>query len=414
MNGSGIWIQRRHLRWLVVLLALLPLPPAVMLARLILDNAERDRIEAVDAETGVYREQLKTLVSRISSQSSEEGDPETFFARLHRIFGDEGTLVMVSPDKIWSRSLGPPPTAEAIQVEIPEGPFAGWTIRLDRVVVWPDYVWEFRKAALWRAVATLATVVLVAGVVWFAVNRGLKIDEMRSDLLSTISHEMRTPLASMRVLLETLESGTVSDSGARQEYFGLLLRENRRLSQLAENFLTYRRLERGDYPIRMEKFPLEPLIDSVWEEVVRAFPGKNAELVRIGGGGLMLSTDRNALGMVLRNLFENSMKYGGDPVRLEVEAETGPAKGRVRIAVSDSGPGVARAERGRVFAPFFRSESRLDDSGTGAGLGLAISRRLVRRLQGAIRIVPKEDGRGSCFQIFLPELAADSKQTEKI
>jgi len=415
MKGSGMWLSRRQMRWLVVLLALLPLVPAIMTMRLTLDNALRERDEAIEQETKIYRDQLIHLVNRTSSNAEAGEDGEILFAHLRRIFGDDATLILRGPgrEKVWA--WGTEPTQDAIVAEIREGRYAGWTVVLDRIVNLPEYISEQMYFAWMRAAAWAVGVALVAAVVWFAVHRGLRVDELRSDLLTTVSHEMKTPLASMRVLLETLtddDDGLVLTTEAkRREYLDLVSGEVRRLTRLADDFLAFGRLERGDIQLRKETCQLREVVD-------RAITGL-APSIKSAGGRVVVEIDElsvlgdgEAISTVVRNLIENALKYGksSDGIsRILVAAGGGEEGNDVRLSVSDSGPGIAAEYRRAVFRQYFRVDGRLAGSGSGVGLGLSICRHLVRRMGGHILL--KENPGGGCrFVVLLPG-AETTRQT---
>lgn len=419
MKGSGMWLSRRQMRWLVVLLALLPMVPAILMVRLMLDNAQRDRDEAVAVETRDYREQLIHLIGRTSQNVSAVGGGEVLFAQFRRIFGDDVTLVLRAPAGGGTWSWGEPPTQNAIVAEIPEGRYAGWTVVLDRVVELPYYIDEQLRMAWWRAAGWavgVAAVAAVAAAVWFTVHRGLRVDELRSDLLTTVSHEMKTPLAAMRVLLETLaddDAGIVATEERRREYLDLVLKENRRLSRLAEDFLTFARLERGDLRLRREACDVEAIVASMLEELSPALDATGARITVRLPNGLTAWGDADALTAVLRNLVENALKYGareGEPPQVTIAA--GVSGSCLVLGVCDEGPGIPAEHRRAVFRRFYRVDQRLSGRGAGVGLGLAITRHLVRRMGGSLWLETPDAG-GCRFLIRLPAVPAEVPASQR-
>lgn len=411
MKGSGMWMSRRQVRWLVVLLALLPLAPVIQTVRLTLDSALRDRDDAVEAETRVYRDQLIHLVNRISQNALVADGGDALFGQLRRIFGDDVTLILRDQDdpaaKVWS--WGPPPTRDAIIMVIRGGRYAGWTVTMDRVVIPPEFIDEQFSQAWWRAGGWLAGVSIVAAAVWFAVHRGLRVDELRSDLLTTISHEMKTPLASMRVLLETLTDPqpVLNSAGKRREYLDLILRENGRLTRLVEDFLTFARLERGDLRLRREPCDLRAVVKTVIAELQPAIESAGAGVTCefSAADGLIAMGDEDAIAAVVRNLLENALKYGlpveGGVPEILIQAAPLPDRKRLRFSVCDCGPGIPNEYRRAVFRRYFRIDSRLSGRGSGVGLGLAICRHLVKKMHGLIELTANPGG-GCQFSVTLP------------
>lgn len=401
-----MWLSRRQVRWLIVLLALLPLLPAIVAMRLAIDNALRERDEAVAEETRIYRDQLIYLVTRTSLNANPSAEGSLLFSQLQRIFGEDATVQLLNPKTGEAWTHGSTPTDDAIKMVIQEGVYTGWTVLLDRVVDLPEYIREAKFNAWARASAWACGVALVAALVWFAVHRGLQVDDLRSDLLTTVSHEMKTPLASMRILLETLADDhdglVLLDEAKRRDYLDLTLRENRRLTRLAEDFLTFARLERGELKLRHTACDLDEIIHGVLAELAPAIDGAEATVTR-DLAGLPVLGDPGAIASIVRNLVENALKYGiGADGRATIHLSTEPSSvpDQTLLTVSDHGPGIASEHQRAIFRRFFRVDDRLSGSGSGVGLGLAICRHLARKMKGRIDWEPNPGG-GSRFVVRL-------------
>ena len=420
MKGSGMWLSRRQMRWLVVLLALLPMVPAIMTMRLTLDGAGRDRDEAIEQETKIYRDQLIHLVNRTSANAPAGHDGATLFAQLQRIFGGDASLLLRSPDREHSWSQGLEPSPDAIIAEIREGAYAGWTVVLDRIVDLPDYIGQQMTYAWLRAAAWAMGVALVAATVWFAVHRGWRIDELRSDLLTTVSHELKTPLASMRVLLDTLTDEdadlVLRNEAMRREYLDLVAGEVERLTRLSDDFLAFGRLERGDKHCQREICDLREIVRSSLEGLLSMIQSSGAQVDFTMDRPLVWG-DPKALATVVRNLVENAIKYGASPDgRTSIRISAKPSRDQVTLEISDSGGGVAPEYRKAVFHHYFRVDPRLSGSGSGVGLGLSICRHLVRNMGGKIWLTENPGG-GSRFVVALraapvPTAARESSRPE--
>jgi len=284
------------------------------------------------------------------------------------------------------------------------GRFKGWTISLDQLEEFPEYFNEQRARTFWHAVMIVFGVTLVAGVVWFAVHRRLRVDELRSDLLTTISHEIKTPVAAMKVIIETLEQSDV-DEKTKSEYLRLLGSENDRVGELADQFLTYNRLERGQISVRPVECYLREFLEEELDRMRPLFETAGGTLTMKCPDDLRVWVDLPAMKVVLANLLENALKYGGTPPQAKVEARAGGR--RVEIVVKDSGPGIPLRERRAVFRKFYRSDARLNRGHSGIGLGLAICRRFIRLLKGTIEVSPAENGEGAELVISLPGGSAE-------
>ncbi len=395
---SGLWLSQRQVRWLIVLLALLPLIPSVLLVQMMVQSAMRDRDGAVAEITGIYRNQLGLIIERFSDERTES-DGEALIVYLRRIFGDDISLSVLDEKGMSIRDLPFEPTRDAIIYEIAGGKFRGWTVSLDGVPVFPDHIEAQRKETWWHAVAIMTVVILVAGGVWFTVHRRLRVDALRSDLLTTISHEIKTPVAAMKVLIETLEGGS-QDEETVADYIELLGKENERIGELANQFLTISRLERGQVTIRQVDCRLKGLLEEQAELFRPQFESVGGGVNCLCSDDVVVRTDPQALKVVVANLLQNALNYGGEPPRAKISVEEDP--GQCRILVSDGGAGIAASDRRAVFQRFYRGDAQLNQGKVGVGLGLAICRRFMKLLKGKIYLENSGEGEGARFVVSLP------------
>lgn len=229
--------------------------------------------------------------------------------------------------------------------------------------------------------AFIALYRMVAVVVGFA--------ERRSNFVSAVSHELKTPLTAIRMHGEMLRDGMVTDDEQRQRYYRILTGEAERLTRLVNNVLELSRLERRDRAVQMVAGDLGPVLD----EVV-ALLGPHAEQkgftlrLDIEDALPAVRFDRDALVQVLFNLVDNALKYAGGSSRREIvlAARHATRSGQgVQLRVLDHGPGVERRHLEKIFEPFYRGESELTRRAQGTGIGLALVRGLVERMGGTVR-----------------------------
>lgn len=172
MKG-GVWISRRQLRWLLVLLALLPVVPTVLMVRQMLDVAERERDEVVAEENRIYRDQLARYVDRFSEQTagkvgapkSGAGGARALLGYLEKIFGADTAIRVTSPSAKWTEQAGPELTWDAMVVEVQSGAFVGWKVEVKGVVPLPDGINEQVQDSYRHAALLTLSVVGVAGLV---------------------------------------------------------------------------------------------------------------------------------------------------------------------------------------------------------------------------------------------------------
>ena len=204
--------------------------------------------------------------------------------------------------------------------------------------------------------------------------------EAQRDLLASASHELRSPLARMRVAVELL-------GDERPELLQKVSRDIAELDELIEELLLASRLQTID---QLERLETVDLLGLLAEEAARSGATVTGEPVNIQGDARMLRR-------LLRNLLENARRYGNDsPIEASI-ADRGEAGALLRIC--DRGPGVPEAERQRIFEPFYRP-SGMRETGEGVGLGLALVQQIARHHGGEAHCVPRQGG-GSCFEVTL-------------
>jgi signal transduction histidine kinase len=246
-------------------------------------------------------------------------------------------------------------------------------------------------------------VFLVAGTYFIAraIRREMEVSRMQSNFVSTVSHEFRSPLTSIRQLSEILELGRVPSEERRQVYYTTLVRETQRLQRLVEALLNFGRMEAGARPYRFEEIETASLVRRVAGEFeAQLAAGRRIEL----SGPEMacpINADPDALSVVLRNLIDNALKYS--PEHPSVWVQWGVERARVAIRVRDEGLGITAAERRAIFRKFVRGSAADAANVKGSGVGLAMVKHIVAAHHGQIR-VDSTPGQGSTFTVVLPAL----------
>lgn len=230
--------------------------------------------------------------------------------------------------------------------------------------------------------------------------RNFKDARQKTNFVSNVSHELKTPLTSIRMYAELLNENRIKSPEKTKRYLQVIVNESQRLTRLVNNVLDFSRLEQGRKKYRIEELDLVEFLQSFFEahklqfEQIGMVPKLQLPRYR-----LTARTDRDAAEQVLLNLLDNALKYAADGKELVVALDR--QERFCRIRVMDRGPGVASAHRAKIFEKFHRVDDSLTTIKTGSGLGLSIARRLLRDLGGDLRFESRRGG-GSCFVVLIP------------
>ncbi len=397
-------IKPKQLRALLLLLVLVPFIPMVLMLPFILDALEGEREAAMERVTGFYQQTLvRGSASLVNHKERSTGplQPEEVAAFYRGLFdqkvevaiADTSGKIVAGPDKITGELI-----AET-RLRQPEHPWQVRVYLIDDSVI-QDAIRGQLKVYAWTALISAVATCGIAAAAGLTVSRQLRLHELKNTSVATVAHELRTPLASMRLLVDTLREGRCRTEEQRREYLDLIAAENLRLSRLTDNFLTHSRLDRGQHAFTFAPVALRPVID-------QAVAALRAKLEAPGCAFTIdvveplpeLTADRDGLLTVLTNLLENALKYTGDLKRIALRVRS--AADAIVFTVSDNGVGLTRAERKRIFEPFFQADQKLTRAREGCGHGLAIVREIVTAHRGTI-VVESEPGNGSEFIVTLP------------
>ena len=257
----------------------------------------------------------------------------------------------------------------------------------------------YRRLAL-VGLGLIGVLVLTGGyLVERALARELAAARLQAEFVATVSHEFRSPLTSMKHLLEMLNHGAVPSEDRRRRYYEVLLGETQRLHQLVENLLNFRRMEAGKAEYRLEPMDARALVEQVAEDFRAQLPSRDRLVVMASDGAPCVMADREALARAVWNLLDNAAKYSPEasPIHLNLAADGK----HVRISVRDHGPGIPPDEQKQIFTKFYRGAGARNSGVKGTGIGLATVLYIVRAHHGEVRL-DSTPGDGCTFSIVLP------------
>jgi signal transduction histidine kinase len=284
------------------------------------------------------------------------------------------------------------------------------------------YAQQEERATLFRLLIGASAIASIVGffTAWRAFHKQLRLAEMKSNFVSSVSHELRAPIASVRLMAEGLERGKISEPAKQQEYFRFITQECRRLSSMIENVLDFARIEQGRKQYEFEPTDVAALVEktvslmepyaaergvrlalSVPPASCRVDEPDHAETRQDAEGTFAATIDGQAVQQALVNLIDNAVKHSPAGNEVVVELALNPQRSTLDLSVADHGPGIPSSEHEKIFERFYRLGSELRRETPGVGIGLSIVKHVVEAHGGRVR-VESEVGEGSRFTIELP------------
>ncbi len=360
-------------------------------------------------------------------------------AEFRQLIGDEneGTLARFVDNKlnvlIWSRSPRDRNLIFGAQVSLPQlirelaplidaisrpgfqahwkHPFVATEIG-ETLPHWEVAVYLLNPAKLKNSARTVKlTLGLLIAVLILAISVGswlivtdlsqqLKLARQKTDFVSNVSHELKTPLTSIRMFSELLAEGRVNDPTKQRSYLGIITAETARLTRLINNVLDFARLERGEKKYKLEQCDLRALVKETCETFRPHFEANEFKFeCQTPDHPVLVQGDRDGLAQVIVNLLSNAEKYSGNQKQIELRLEKNDSK--AEITVLDRGMGVPKGCEEKIFEQFYRAHDSLSSGIQGSGLGLTLARQIARAHGGEVGYEGREGG-GSCFRLSLP------------
>jgi len=253
-------------------------------------------------------------------------------------------------------------------------------------------------------VLTIGTVLLglvLTGVVFYLVLsiKEIRLNQRQSNFIDSVTHELKSPIASLKLYVQTLARRRVSDE-QQADFHRFMLDDLERLDSLINHLLDAARMDRQPAPSEDVDVPLDELLRHCAETACRRY--------RLPPETISLETEATVVRgrpldveIVFRNLVDNALKYGGQPPRVAIQSQA-IGQGRVLTRISDNGEGIPPALRRKIFGRFVRLGNELERSQTGTGLGLYIVRTLIGRMRGRVGLRSRSAPPGTTFEVELP------------
>ena len=227
-----------------------------------------------------------------------------------------------------------------------------------------------------------------------------RLENMRSDFVANVSHELKTPVTSLKGFSETLLSGEVTDEETERSFLKIIHDESERIDRLIRDLLHLSHIENKVTPLNIEEVALVRLVHGITHTLSKMISDKDLEiLLPSPGEEVLIEGDKDRLNQILTNLIANAITYTGEGGKIDISIGKTPSD--VRISVSDTGIGIPEENIPRVFERFYRVDKARSRNSGGTGLGLAIVKHLVESHRGKIELTSAE-GEGTTFTVILP------------
>ena len=289
----------------------------------------------------------------------------------------------------------------------------GWPITLAVVMIvlvialivgWVILTVEIENSGLFWTLLVLGTsflgLVLVGVVLYLLISiKGIRLTQRQSNFVDSVSHELKSPIASLKLYLQTLSRRSVTEE-QQANFYRFMLDDVQRLDTLINHMLDAARLDHEPVEADIVDVDLSAVLRSCAETVCLRYHLPR-ETIHLHTSDAIVRARTIDLEIVFRNLIDNAIKYGGRSPEVEIDSQFAGDE-QVVCRIVDNGGGIPAKLRRKIFGRFVRLGRELERSKTGTGLGLFIVRTLVKRLHGSITVCDRPEGQGTIFEVRLP------------
>lgn len=244
------------------------------------------------------------------------------------------------------------------------------------------------------------TLVLIGMVIYLVLTiKSIRLNRRQANFIDSVTHELKSPIASIKLCLQTLDMRKVSLEQQR-EFLKFMLDDVQRLDSLIDHLLVAARLDEVPVHIPLEDVPLEPLLRGCADEIRRRYR-LDEDRIQLELSSCVVRGGPRDLEMIFTNLLDNAVKYAAKDPRVLVQV-TPHGNNRVQTRISDNGQGIGFELRRKIFQRFFRGGTELERTTIGTGLGLYIVKSLVNKMKGRIHVHGRGPLGGATFEVDLP------------
>jgi len=242
---------------------------------------------------------------------------------------------------------------------------------------------------------------IIAVIITRSFERLAEASRLKSEFISIVSHQLRSPLSNLKWTIELIMSGKLGKIEEKQtEYFKIIKENSSRMHELISDLLTVSRIESAKLPFKKQEFSMEELTKTLINEYKTLASATNVKVILVNDKNLPKAfSDPSRIKLVMENLLDNAIRYTKEKGKVEINLSQ--KNNNILFSIKDNGVGVPEKDQKYIFQKFFRSENILRHQTKGSGLGLYISREIVKRAKGKIGFDSKE-GKGSTFWFTIP------------